>query len=33
VSALVPEGTTPEVNVAHLAEEFRFQVVVWRDGQ
>jgi tetratricopeptide (TPR) repeat protein len=33
VGALVPEGTTPEVDVAHLAEEFRFLIRVWRDGQ
>lgn len=33
VSALVPEGTTPEIDVAHVAEEFRFQITVWRDGQ
>jgi len=33
VSALVPEGTAPEIDVAHAAEEFRFQVTVWRDGQ
>lgn len=29
VSALVPEGTTPEIDVAHVAEEFRFVVRTW----
>ncbi len=33
VRALVPEGTAPEIDVAHVAEGFRFQLVVWRDGQ
>ena len=33
VSALVPEGGTPEVDVAHHAEEFRYLIRVWVDGQ
>lgn len=33
VSALVPEGTAPEIDVAHAAEEFRFALTVVRDGE